>query len=362
MITNITIKTPARICLFGDHQDYLGLPVIACAIDKYISLKAKKNNTNTLNLFLPDIDSKRSIDITETFEIIKKGDHFASAIRVIKRHGAKLNSGYDITISGNIPINAGVSSSSAVLVAWIHFLLKAFSTHSSITSDFIAQLAYEAEVLEHKSPGGKMDQYSIGIGHIIYLETGDHFNIERIGDAIDGMVLGESGIEKDTIGLLGSCKSNALKAIQIIKDQEPSFILEKATLKDYETNKSELPESLRPYFYAAIQNHLITQKALIELKKPNLDYTVIGDLMNQHHTILRDDLKITVPRIDAMIDAAKDAGAFGTKIIGSGGGGCIVALCPINLQKEVSIAIKNAGAKDAYPVIVAKGTQIVKND
>ena len=42
-------KVPARICLFGDHQDYLGLPVIACAIDKYIIVEGKPNHSNFLN-------------------------------------------------------------------------------------------------------------------------------------------------------------------------------------------------------------------------------------------------------------------------------------------------------------------------
>ena len=51
--------------------------------------------------------------------------------------------------------------------------------------------------------------------------------------------------------------------------------------------------------------------------------------------------------------------AYGAKIIGSGGGGCIVALCPIHLQDKISIAIKKAGAKDAYPVCVAKGTEMI---
>ena len=358
MSTNISLTAPARICLFGDHQDYLGLAVIACAINKFITLTATKNSSEILKLILPDINSERSIAISETFETLEKEDHFGSAIRVIKRHGAIIDSGYDITISGNIPINAGVSSSSAVLVAWVHFLLKAFGTDGEIIPEFISQLAYEAEVVEHNSPGGKMDQYTIGIGNIVFIETGARFNYEIIGESLDGMVLGESGIAKDTIGLLSILKSNAIKAIQIIQKNEADFVLENASIKDFEKHKKLLPEELIPFFYAAIQNHIITQKAFIEIKKSTLNYPVIGDLMNQHHTILRDHLKITVPKIDAMIDAAIKAGAYGAKIIGSGGGGCIVALCPNPLQKEISIAIKNAGAKNAYPVLVSKGTQI----
>jgi len=359
MNTTISLTAPARICLFGDHQDYLGLPVIACAIDKHITLTAVKNNSKKLKINLPDIELERSIDISETFEILEKGDHFASAIRVIKRHGIIIDIGYNITMSGNIPINAGVSSSSAVLVAWIHFLLKAFAVDHKITPEFISQLAYEAEVLEHHSPGGKMDQYTIGIGNIVFIETGDRFNYELIGEKLNGMVLGESGIAKDTIGLLESSKSNAIKALRIIQSKEANFVLEKASIKDYEKYKVLLPDTLKPYFYAAIQNHIITQKALMALKDTTLNYPLIGELINQHHRILRDDLNLTVPKIDAMVMAAIDAGAYGAKIIGSGGGGCIVALCPIHLQNKISIAIKKAGAKDAYPVCVAKGTEMI---
>lgn len=361
MSSKISLIAPARICLFGDHQDYLGLPVIACAINKHITLFATENSSNQLILSLPDVQSQRKIDISDIFEELENGDYFASAIRVVRRYGANIDKGWNIKISGNIPINAGVSSSSAVIVAWVHFLLKAFGASTKITPEFIAQLAYEAEVVEHNSPGGKMDQYSIAIGNIIFLETGEHFNYNVIGNSLDGMVLGESGILKDTIGLLGSSKSNALKAIELIKKENDKFNINEATLKDFEKYQFLLSKELKPYFYAAIQNHIITKKALLELKKPTIDYCILGDLMNQHHTILRDNLKITVPRIDAMINAALEAGAYGAKIIGSGGGGCIVALSPIHLQNKISQAIKTAGGKEAYPVLVAKGTQIISN-
>lgn len=358
MARSIFIKAPARICLFGDHQDYLGLPVIACSINRFINLKARTNKNQILYIKLPDIDSERVIEVSEKFKDLEKGDYFAAGLRVVQRYGVSINNGYDIQISGNIPINSGVSSSSALMVSWVHFLLKAFGTKKQLQPEFIAQLAYEAEVLEHNFPGGKMDQYTIGIGRLIFLNTGADFNYEKIGNTLDGMVLGESGIGKDTLGVLKNIKSNALKAIQFIKKTNTSFNLEKATLKDFEIHQSSLPDNLVPYFYAAIQNHLITQSALIELKKPTLNYLLIGDLMNQHHRVLKNNLKITIPKIDAMIDAAINAGAYGAKIIGSGGGGCIVALAPVHLQIKISQAIKQAGAKDAYSVKVAPGTKI----
>ena len=83
--------------------------------------------------------------------------------------------------------------------------------------------------------------------------------------------------------------------------------------------------------------------------------------MNEHHSILKNKLHITVPRIDAMITAAKDAGAYGAKIVGSGKGGSIVALAPKNKQKAIIAALKKAGAINAYKVSVASGAQIINN-
>ena len=66
--------------------------------------------------------------------------------------------------------------------------------------------------------------------------------------------------------------------------------------------------------------------------------------MNDHHAVLRDLLKITVPRIDDMINAALKAGAYGAKIVGSGGGGSIVVIANPENETNVIAAILNAGA------------------
>jgi galactokinase len=351
----VKIVAPARICLFGDHQDYLGLPVIACAINRQMTLIAKPNNNNEFIFNLPDIQSQRSFAIDTAFLRLQSGDFFASALRRVRKYGCIPSRGYSITIQGNIPVNAGVSSSSALVVAWVAFLVQAFGCDREITSEFISQVAYEAEVLEQKAPGGKMDQYSIGIGNIVFIETGNHFSYQVLGNRMDGLILGESGIVKDTLGVLGSAKTNALKAIKEIQRSRPEFTIETATLKDYEDSSHLLLHTLRPYFYAAIKNHAITQQARGELTKNPLNLKEIGRLMNEHHRMLRDYLKITVPRIDAMIEAAIASGAYGAKIVGSGGGGCIVALSPKDKKKEIIEAIKKAGAKDAYEVSVAKG-------
>jgi galactokinase len=79
-------------------------------------------------------------------------------------------------------------------------------------------------------------------------------------------------------------------------------------------------------------------------------------LLNDCQTVLRENLKISTPKIDRMLDAAMRAGAYGGKINGSGGGGCMFVYAPENAER-VARAIEAAGGK-AYIVEVDGGTRI----
>lgn len=350
---------PGRTCLFGDHQDYLGLPIIACAINKHITLTAKKNNSNTFHIDLPDINKKRTIDIFDDFGTLEKEDFFQSTLQVLARYHCIPNQGYDIHITGTIPINSGTSSSSALVVAWVQFLIKAFGDDKLQTPEKISQIAFESEVLEFNAPGGKMDQYSIGLGNIIYLETGDHFAFQVLKTPLSGLIMADSGVPKETVSLLKRLKTNSWKAIEEVKKQVPDFTIETAKIEDLQFYLHFLSNDLKPYLEAAMGNFNVTKKALRSFKKEKLNLNEIGDLMNQHHHYLKNLLKITVPKIDAMIDAAIQTGALGAKIVGSGGGGSIAVLSPKHKEKEISNAILNAGAKSVYIAAVDEGARIL---
>lgn len=355
----MTLRTPARVCLFGDHQDYLGLPIIACAINRYMRLEATPNFKDYFHIQLPDLGEDRKIYFNDHLkEPIAASDFFLSGLKVIQRNGATPFEGYDIQIKSTIPINAGVSSSSALVVSWMHFLIKAFRPTAIPSAEEIAQWAYEAEVVEHGSPGGKMDQYSIALGNVLYLETGSKLHFEVFEKTIPGLILVESGIPKETIGTLGNVRGKTMEAIQLIKMEFPEFELQTCSLKIAQSLVSKLPGSLQDYFLAAIENHEITQEAKKLLDNIDWDFKHLGDLMYQHHSILRDRLKVSHPKIDAFIETALQIGAYGGKIVGSGGGGCAVIIAPENRREEIIQALKKQGAKAAYSIKVSQGTHV----
>ena len=143
MQNKIISKAPGRVCLFGDHQDYLGLPIIATTIDKEITIEAIKNNTQEFKIFKKDLDIHDSISLNQNINSDEK-DFLRIALRVLKKYDCIPNEGYDIEIKSEIPINSGLSSSSALIVAWVNFLLSTFSD-KSISPKILADLSYEIE-------------------------------------------------------------------------------------------------------------------------------------------------------------------------------------------------------------------------
>ena len=149
------------------------------------------------------------------------------------KKGANFIQGYDIVIAGNIPVNAGVSSSSALVVAWIRFLIEAQEDKKPLNDIQIGKLAYEAEVLNFNQPGGLMDQYTIAQGGMLYIDTKKGSTL-ALNPEIGTLILAESGIEKQTLKVLQNARNFAQKAVTEVKSRDPQFNLSIANENDYE--------------------------------------------------------------------------------------------------------------------------------
>ena len=355
----MTSKAPGRICLFGDHQDYLKLPIIACAINRYVTINAERNDQGIFNIQMNDLNQSLKIPIDKQNIKAQKDDYLVIALKVLRRHGCIPNSGYNISISGDIPINAGLSSSSALTIAWINFLVAAFGIDGQFNSIRLAKLAYETEVIERNSSGGKMDQFTISLGNLIYLNTEDDSHV-LFSKSMENLIVGVSGIDKDTFGVLALLKTKALEAINQVKATIKDFEIKNSQIEDLEKYLTLVDLDLKPYLSAGIKNYFITKAAYSELQKESSNINHLGDLMNKHHLLLRDNLKITVPRIDAMIENSLKAGAIGAKIIGSGGGGCIVAISEPGNEEKIISEMKKAGAIDAFLIKETEGAIVYK--
>ncbi len=352
----LKVSTPGRICLFGEHQDYLGLPVIASAISLRISIEGQKRDDAQVIVHLPDIGKVESFSLAGPIAYDRERDYLKSVVNVLLRHGMQFPRGVECTVRGEIPINAGTSSSSALIVAWVSFMARMSEPKGvRLSAERIAQYAHEAEVLEFSEPGGMMDHYSTAVGGTIFLESYPKIQVNKLDAKLGALVLGNSSEPKDTKFILARVKNQILEVVRRLEQSHPGFSLRTIQESGIDALSGELTGEQAELLHGTIRNRDITTRAVKVLREKNLDHRLIGTLLNDHQKVLRDVLKISTPKIDRMIGAALEAGALGAKINGSGGGGCMFAYAPKN-AREVKEAIEKDG-EETYILKVDDGTR-----
>ena len=355
----LKISAPGRICLFGEHQDYLHLPVIPCAISLRISVQGRRRRDKEIHIDLPDIGSEKSFIIQDEVPYDEERDYFKSALNILQREKMTFSMGFDCSVHGDIPINSGTSSSSALTVTWVTFLARMSDESVALSPEKIAEYAHRAEVVEFSEPGGMMDHFASAVGGTLHLDFFPKLTVERLPADLKSFVLGDSGEPKDTKMILARVKHRVIDIVGLLRRQDEDFSLRSLDVDDIPNYASVLDEEQSILLEGTVRNYRITREARELLKKKPLDHRRVGELLNAHQRILRDILKISTPKIDRMIEAALKAGAYGAKINGSGGGGCMFAYAPENTQ-AVARAVEEAGGR-AYIVSVDRGTAVETN-
>jgi galactokinase len=347
------VSTPGRICLFGEHQDYLGLPVIAASISLRIQISGHHIPERKAIIRMPDIQEEDSFPLTEELPYRHARDYLRSSLHLLLRRGYSFSKGVQAEVRSSIPINSGTSSSSALVVTWLHFLSRMSDQNEVLKQSDLAALAHQAEVQEFSEPGGTMDHYSTAIGGVIHLEPGTPPKIEPMHPALGPFVIGDSGEPKDTKQILSRVKDGILDVSKRMSSLDPDFSLATLSAENLHSYDAHLTSTEYALLAATIENRDITRTARNILQTEPIDHDAVGKLLHKHQSFLRNPLGISTPKIDSMIQAAYDAGALGAKINGSGGGGCMFAYAPED-PEEVKRALQPYG--QAWIVEIGEGT------
>lgn len=356
MSEKIYVSTPSRLCLFGEHLDYLGLEVIAVAINLRFSAQISKRGDSLIKIKIRDsaIDTlgaknedglydECEIDIEKPIVYENNRDYLKSSVNILLREGYHLT-GFDIKMDSEIPIGKGMCSSSTMVIVLIKAILEAIGHEDAKNPEKIALLGFLAEVAEFGEPGGMMDHYTSALGGLVNLSfKGGETRVCKLPGNLRGkFILFDSLQQKDTTRVLANAKEPALAALEQLK---PFGITDVRDFCD-EKNSEYLDKLEEPYkkvLTAAVDNYkiLLMAKELLKAEKP--DDEKIGQLISRHHANLRDGLNISTDRIEKILNTAMDNGALGGKINGSGGGGCgYVYTMPENCERIIR-AINDLG-------------------
>lgn len=312
---------------------------------------------------MPDINQEEPVVIPippqDSFLDYKlKRDYLRSGINLAKREGAIWTNSWDIKITGNIPINAGASSSSAFVIAWLTFLFHVANKEISI--ERLATLGFLAEVEEFKEFGGHMDQFTSSFGNIVYVESRPSFKATSLFSNLEGFILANSGIEKDTVKDLYKVKTLALSSFKSIRESLVDFDRFTTPLEKVHPFLSSLSSEEQKALEGQLISRDLTQEALKLFNAKKFNQIQFGKLLSKHHKILTEKICASVPTIDRMVDIAINAGALGAKINGSGFGGTMFAYAP-KKQTEVLEALSEEGF-ESWIIDISSGAEIVEKD
>jgi len=373
------VSTPGRICLFGEHQDYLDLPVISAAISLRLSIDASARADTIVRIDAPDISKDFTFDIAQaaggngvsqtpcptgaanqTGAASPTGPtgwrrFLLGGVKVLASRGYTFSRGLDCTMRGTIPIRGGTSSSSAMVVSWLNLLARASDQGMPLTPEECALTAWQAEVVESGGVGGKMDQYATAVGGLLFQEFSPATRVEPLPAALGTFVLGDSLAQKDTQGILARVKDRVLGIVRTARAEHPGFTLGSVALADVDHLLSSHTAEERTLIRATLRNRDITREGYDLLRGIEPAAGELGAMLDEQHSILAGTLAISTGKIDAMVRAALAAGAAGCKINGSGGGGCMFAYAP-DAAEAVAAAIAREGGRP-YIITVDEGTR-----
>ncbi len=341
---------PGRVNLIGEHTDYNGLPVLPIPIDRDVRIEFTIAEDPVVRLDSPVARfDPFAFQLKRPIAAARQG-HWSNYVRAAAKglldHGVRLERGIEGTVTGDVPIASGLSSSSALVVASALALLKANGVEvggdarptPTISRLELAALMARAERFVGLEGGG-MDQAAClhGVaGHALRID----FEPLRVTPVAvpEGWrwVVASSLVRAEKSGgareayneRAGQCREALAVVGARSADMLPTF-RDLAAADDVDALLERARRDLAPVLFRRFR-HVVTEGrrvALAEVAMRDGDMRGFGKLMVGSHDSLRDDYEVSTGELDEIVEVALEAGAAGARLTGAGFGGCAVALC-----------------------------------
>ncbi|MBN2156279.1 MAG: mevalonate kinase [Candidatus Lokiarchaeota archaeon] len=287
----IIASAPGKCILLGEHAVVYGYPAVAVALNIRSYCSIHRISEKYIHFNLPD----QSFDIIcENLEqllksIPQKYLQFPQVlVSLSKRFNFKV-SNISIQIQSNLWRGAGLGSSASTSIA---FLFAIFHLYR-VDKKFIPEFAFMMEKYVHGTPSGIDNSVCYWGGTLVFQEKiREKFTIPKFP-----MLITHSGTTHNTGNIVREIKNSS-------SSMKKSF--------------SEIGQ--------------IVQEGLNVLKLADL--VRLGELFNKNHDILS-TMGVSTEDIEIIRTIALTNGAYGSKVTGAGGGGCVISLGELNNLKKI---------------------------
>ena len=299
-----------KVILFGEHFVVHGVPGIVSAIDSATDAEVTQTGNELV------IKDKRKA--AKGYAEEKRLQQIESIQRMLKKMGLDPKLPLNIWVGGTLPGFSGLGASAASSVAIARAIAEELSL--KLTNEQVNQIAYEAEKAYAGNPSG-IDNTAATYGGLMWFKK--------------NLAGGPATVERLSVHM----------PVQIVIGSTGKVANTKAMVAGVAERKNKYPEKYGQIFKQAENLTYAGRKAL-----ESYDLKKVGELMNENHRLLQ-EIEVSSMELDLLVDIARKNGAFGAKLTGGGGGGCMVALTPgEELQEKVAAAIE----KEGYEVLRTK--------
>ena len=323
-------RSPARINLIGEHIDYNGGRVLPAAISCYIKALVSEREDTIISSYSTNTKTGFSIDLNSIKYKPENSwcNYVFGVFQTLKQSGYRIPHGLNILITSEIPLGSGLSSSAALLVLITYICNDLFNLGISLKN--IAKLAQNCENSFCGLRCGIMDEASIALGlkdkcllldcakfeyEYIDLDLGDYTFVVMKTNVPRSLVSSKYNDRVD------ECE----KGLKLVNQDYSVRNLCELTSDDLTRVKLLINNDV---IYRRVR-HVITENERVRqfihaLRNKNIEE--LGKILLASHQSLKEDYEVTGQYLDAIVEAAMNAGAVGARMTGAGFGGCAIAL------------------------------------
>jgi galactokinase len=321
-------QAPGRVNLIGEHTDYTGGLVMPAAID-----------FNTVAVVGPAQDGKcviRSADFEKEFAFDAGAlpepshdwtDYPVGVLWSLGQSGI-VAPPFTMTLKGDVPLGAGLSSSASIEVAVAFAALALAEKSMSLTE--VALACKRAENGFVGAQSGIMDQYIACCGvkdHALVIDTRDLTSEpEPLPKDVRLVICNSMVKHAHAGGEYNERRAEVEEGSRALRALNPAIReLRDATMADLEKARASMSENAFLRCRHIIMENARVEKAARALAAGNMKR--MGELMAEAHASYRDDFAASCPEVDMLVElAAAQPGIIGARLTGGGFGGCTVNL------------------------------------
>lgn len=322
-------SAPGRVNLIGEHTDYADGFVMPAAIDFSTIAAISPRNDGKIAIYAENFDEEKVWDLKALPSSRSKhwSDYPMGVIKVLSGEGIAIPA-FSLTLSGDVPLGSGLSSSASVEVATMTAILSLVDR--TYAGPQVARMCQRAENEFVGANCGIMDQFISACGqenHVLLLDCRSlTYRMAPLPDHV-AIVIANTMIKHSIAGGDYNTRfAEVSEATRVLQSHRKEIKkLRDATLEDLEKWGSEMPVNVLKRARHVISDSARTVAAAEALSSNDLKE--LGHLMAQAHASYRDDFEASCAEADLMVEiAAGLPGLIGARLTGGGWGGCTVNL------------------------------------